>query len=117
MIGHGNRATGSSGSRHAWRRTVALALVGLGATAGAGQPSAHPILVHAARLLEVDTGRILMPGEILVAGERISAVGPSLVRPDGAEVIDLGDTTLMPGLIDAHVHLFLHPGNDERARR
>src|SRR3569832_1329609 len=34
-------------------------------------------------------------------------------RPSGAEVIYLGDTTLMPGLIDAHVHLFLHPGAED----
>ncbi len=33
--------------------------------------------------------------------------------PAGAETIDLGDTTLMPGLIDAHVHLFLHPGAED----
>ena len=34
-------------------------------------------------------------------------------RPAGAEVIDLGDTTLMPGMIDAHVHLFLHAGAED----
>src|SRR5208282_4675798 len=34
-------------------------------------------------------------------------------RPSGAEIIDLGDTTLLPGLIDAHVHLFLHPGAED----
>ena len=34
-------------------------------------------------------------------------------HPQGAKMIDLGDTTLMPGLIDAHVHLFLHPGAED----
>ena len=34
-------------------------------------------------------------------------------RPAGPQVIDLGDRTLMPGLIDAHVHLFLHPGAED----
>jgi imidazolonepropionase-like amidohydrolase len=78
------------------------------------QPAAtHPIVLHAARLLEVDTGRVLAPGEILVDGERITAVGTAVARPAGAQMIDLGDTTLLPGLIDAHVHLFLHPGAED----
>ena len=46
-------------------------------------------------------------------GERIAAAGASVTHPAGAEVIDLGDTTFMPGLIDAHVHLFLHPGAED----
>jgi imidazolonepropionase-like amidohydrolase len=76
-------------------------------------PPASPIVLHAARLLEVDTGNILQPGEILVEGERIKAVGKSVEHPQGAKIIDLGDTTLLPGLIDAHVHLFLHPGAED----
>ncbi len=75
--------------------------------------SGHAIVLHAARLLEIDSGKMLTPGEILVQGERIAGVGSSVRRPEGAEVIDLGDTTLMPGLIDAHVHLFLHPGAED----
>ncbi len=78
------------------------------------QPSATPpIVLHAARLLEVGTGNVLQPGEILVEGERITAVGTTVDHPQGAKVIDLGDTTLLPGLIDAHVHLFLHPGAED----
>ncbi len=79
----------------------------------AQQPAAASIVLHAARLLEVDTGNILQPGEILVEGERIKAVGVSVDHPQDAKVIDLGDTTLLPGLIDAHVHLFLHPGAED----
>ncbi len=56
---------------------------------------------------------MVKPGEVLVEGERIVEVGSSVKRPAGAEVIDLGDRTLMPGLIDAHVHLFLHPGAED----
>ena len=70
-------------------------------------------MLHAARLLQVDTGAILQPGEILVEGNRIRAVGTSVEHPAGAKVIDLGNTTLMPGMIDAHVHLFLHPGAED----
>ena len=44
----------------------------------ADPPAGHPIVLHAARLLEIDTGRIVTPGEILVDGERIAAVGPSV---------------------------------------
>jgi imidazolonepropionase-like amidohydrolase len=79
----------------------------------AQQPPAAPIVLHAARLLEVDTGNVLQPGEILVVGERIKAVGKSVEHPQGAKIIDLGDTTLLPGLIDVHVHLFLHPGAED----
>jgi imidazolonepropionase-like amidohydrolase len=78
------------------------------------QPGAgHPIVLHAARLLEIDTGRVIAPGEILIEGERISAAGSAVSHPTDAQVIDLGDTTLLPGLIDAHVHLFLHPGAED----
>ena len=84
--------------------------------AGAGQAStaaARPIVLHAARLLDVKTGRMIKPGEVLVQGERIVEVGTAVKHPAGAEVIDLGDRTLLPGLIDAHVHLFLHPGAED----
>jgi imidazolonepropionase-like amidohydrolase len=72
-----------------------------------------PVVLHAARLLQVDTGAILQPGEILVEGDRIRSVGKSIEHPANAKVIDLGNTTLMPGMIDAHVHLFLHPGAED----
>ncbi|MGB2606798.1 MAG: amidohydrolase family protein [Candidatus Sulfotelmatobacter sp.] len=56
---------------------------------------------------------MLKPGEVLVQGERIVEVNSSVKHPADAEVIDLGDRTLLPGLIDAHVHLFLHPGAED----
>jgi imidazolonepropionase-like amidohydrolase len=83
------------------------------AAAAAQQPAHSPIVLHAARLLEVDTGKVLTPGEVLVDGQRIRAIGSSVEHPAGAKVIDLGDTTLLPGMIDAHVHLFLHPGAED----
>jgi imidazolonepropionase-like amidohydrolase len=76
-------------------------------------PVSHPLILHAARLLDIEGGRLLAPGEVLVEGEKIVAAGSSVAHPAGAETIDLGDTTLMPGLIDAHVHLFLHPGAED----
>jgi len=56
---------------------------------------------------------MLTPGEVLVEGDKITAAGASVNHPPGAETIDLGDVTLLPGLIDAHVHLFLHPGAED----
>src|ERR1039457_1506463 len=95
--------------------SVSVLLIGFLAAA-AGQspaPPVHPILMHAARLLDIKSGRIVKPGEVLVQGERIVEAGTSVKRPAGAEMIDLGDRTLLPGLIDAHVHLFLHPGAED----
>jgi imidazolonepropionase-like amidohydrolase len=73
----------------------------------------RPIVLHAARLFEVGAGKTVTPGEVLVEGDRIVAAGTSVAHPAGAEMIDLGDATLMPGLIDVHVHLFLHPGAED----
>jgi imidazolonepropionase-like amidohydrolase len=87
--------------------------VALSLAAHAQQPPAAPIVLHAARLLQIDTGTLLQPGEILVEGERIRAVGSSVEHPQGVRLIDLGDATLLPGLIDSHVHLFLHPGAED----
>ena len=76
-------------------------------------PPTHAIVLHAARLFDAKKGRTIQPGELLIQGERITEVGAAVRRPAGAEVIDLGDRTLMPGLIDAHIHLFLHPGAED----
>src|SRR5580704_7483004 len=91
-----------------------LSLHGVSVAQGQSQTTApHAIVLHAARLLDVKAGRVVKPGEVLVEGERIVEAGSSVKRPAGAEVIDLGDRTLLPGLIDAHVHLFLHPGAED----
>lgn len=73
----------------------------------------HAIVLHAARLLEIETGKLITPGEILVQDDRVAELGSSVKHPQDAEFLDLGDVTLMPGLIDAHVHLFLHPGAED----
>jgi imidazolonepropionase-like amidohydrolase len=100
-------------TRHCFAASVFFLLAILISSVHAQTPTAHPTVLHAARLLEIETGRVLKPGEVLVDGERIVEAGSSVNHPAGAETIDLGDRTLMPGLIDAHVHLFLHPGAED----
>jgi len=96
------------------RYMAALALFLSLISSGFAQPSpAHAVVLHAARLLDIETGKMITPGEVLVQGERIVEAGSSVKHPAGAETIDLGDSTLLPGLIDAHVHLFLHPGPED----
>jgi imidazolonepropionase-like amidohydrolase len=91
---------------------LAIVLVGCTLAAQAQQPVDQVTVLHAARILDVAAGKVMSPGEVLVVGEHIREAGTHVTRPAGAVVIDLGDTTLMPGMIDAHVHLFLHPGNE-----
>ncbi len=90
-----------------------ICFLALPASAQARQTPGHAIVLHAARLLDIEAGRMVMPGEVLVEGERIAEAGAKVNHPADAEIIDLGDTTLLPGLIDAHVHLFLHPGAED----
>ncbi len=95
---------------------AAVILTGQDLHSAASQASSaddRTIVLHAARMLDVVAGEIVVPGEVLIRGERIVAAGSHVDRPAGAQVIDLGETTLMPGLIDAHVHLFLHPGAED----
>ena len=99
------------------RLLFALAIAtSLGSALGLAQaPSlpASPIVLHAARLLDIEAGRMIQPGEVLVEGDHIVDAGSSVQHPPGAQIMDLGDKTLLPGLIDAHVHLFLHPGAED----
>jgi imidazolonepropionase-like amidohydrolase len=92
---------------------LAIGLAALSCLAQAVGTPEHVVVLHAARMLDVAGEKIVTPGEVLVKGDRIVAVGAHVDRPAGAEVIDLGDATLMPGLIDAHVHLFLHVGAED----
>jgi imidazolonepropionase-like amidohydrolase len=62
-------------------------------------------VIRAARLLDVRNGRLLRDQQIVVENDRIVAVGPASALPAGARVIDLPNATVLPGLIDAHVHI------------
>lgn len=76
------------------------------ATAAAQQASApERTVLHASRLLDVDSGRMLHDPWVVIDGDRIASVTEGGSAPAGAKVIELGDVTLLPGLIDVHVHL------------
>jgi imidazolonepropionase-like amidohydrolase len=65
-----------------------------------------PTVVRSARMLDVDKGEVLEPGELVIDGDRIVDVSPSSI-PRDAVVLDLGDLTLLPGLMDMEVNLLL----------
>lgn len=69
------------------------------------------VAVKAGRMLDVRTGQFINNAVILIEGERITAVGANLTVPAGAEVVDLKNMTVLPGLIDSHTHLTFSPAN------
>ena len=85
--------------------TTALALGG--ATAPPPEPAS--LLLRPAAVFDGVDGKTHAGWQVLVRGDRIVAVGPDLAVPAGARTVDLAGGTLMPGMIEGHGHLFLHP--------
>jgi imidazolonepropionase-like amidohydrolase len=81
--------------------------------AAAGAASAKDVVIHAGRLIDGLGKTARSQVSILIHDDRITGVEAGFVNPPGAEVIDLGDATVLPGLIDAHVHITqgFHPGD------
>jgi imidazolonepropionase-like amidohydrolase len=93
----------------AMRTILALALA-FAAPAAAQTTSA--ILLHPAQVFDGVDPQPHPGWSVLVQGDRIAAVGPNIAAPAGAQVVELPGTTLMPGMIEGHSHLFLHPYNE-----
>ena len=94
-----------------FKKQILLALVLIGG-ASAAEPPKPAILLKPARVFDAVDGKIHADWQVLVQGDRIAAVGPNLSVPAGARVIELQGDTLMPGMIEGHGHLFLHPYNE-----
>jgi imidazolonepropionase-like amidohydrolase len=93
-------------------RTSSIVLMGLLALVSTiplrAQPTAPVTLVKAGRLLDPRSGNITAPAFVLIEADRIKQVGALSAKvPEGAKIIDLGNATLLPGLIDSHTHLLL----------
>ncbi|HEY8591449.1 MAG TPA: amidohydrolase family protein [Sphingomicrobium sp.] len=91
-------------------RRRAAAIAAFHALALAASPAAaDPLLLRPARVFDGVDPRPHEGWQVLVDGDKIVATGPNLAPPAGARIIDLPGTTLMPGMIEGHSHLFLHP--------
>jgi imidazolonepropionase-like amidohydrolase len=91
----------------------AATAIALGASAAPGGPLAAPAAgaprvtaIRAGRLFDGRSPNLATNQVILIEGDRIVAVGPNLAIPSGAAIIDLGRATVLPGMIDTHVHLY-----------
>lgn len=85
------------------KRLALLAALALLPTTGLAEVTA----IKAGRLIDPETGTAAADQVILVENGRLSAVGPALVIPPGATVVDLSRLTVLPGLVDAHTHMAL----------
>src|SRR6476620_688032 len=100
------------------RFNALLAALVLPAVLGAQQaPAKGTVVLKAARLIDGTGAPAVQNGVVVVTDDRIVAVGSqgAVAIPAGARVIDLGDATLLPGFIDAHVHIIGRPLSDPKS--
>ena len=93
-------------------RLLTLLLMLLVSSVPAAAQEQRVLLLRPARVFDGVDPRPHEGWSVLVRGERIEAAGPGIAVPTGARVIELPGTTLLPGLIEGHSHLFLHPYNE-----
>ena len=94
-----------------FRRAACAAVAGIAAIATLTAQE-QPIAIRAGRLFDAKAGTMLPNHVVLIRGERIVDVGASVTVPAGARVIDLSNATVLPGMIDAHVHVALNVPNE-----
>lgn len=109
-------------AKQKFRRSMAMLLGGMllagtasaATVATANKPADHAWLLKADRIFDARSEQTHTGWVVLVQGDRIAAVGPptQIKAPPGTQTIDLPGMTLLPGLIDAHSHIFLHPYNE-----
>jgi imidazolonepropionase-like amidohydrolase len=75
------------------------------------QEAKSSLILRAARMLDVESGRIVQPAVIVIEGDRIRGINPATLPQ--AQTVDLGDVTLLPGLMDMHTHLLLDNQGDD----
>jgi imidazolonepropionase-like amidohydrolase len=92
-----------------WQSIIGFVVLtfGLGGSCLAAE-SQRTVVIHAGQLFDGKSDRLASKQVIVIQGERIADVGPeaSVKSPAGAEEIDLGTATVMPGLIESHNHMF-----------
>jgi imidazolonepropionase-like amidohydrolase len=92
-------------------------LVAVNAFGQAQKATSKTYVLKAARLFDGKSNALVTPGVVVVTDGKIVAAGTSAPAPAGAEVIDLGDATLLPGFIDAHTHLTMAYSEDYKQNR
>src|SRR5207248_5551604 len=108
-----NRFFPNRGARVGIRTFLVLAVLLFAAERVVAEAPTSNTLVRASRLLDPRTGNVLSPAAVLIEGSKIKEVGaPAHMQtqaPADAKIIDLGNATLLPGLIDGHTHLLVDP--------
>ena len=76
-----------------------------------------PVVLKAARMFDGKSDQLVAPGLVVVSHGKITSAGPKSPIPPGAQVLDLGDATLLPGFFDAHTHLSMEQSQDWKQDR